>query len=175
MSTIEITVYLSAMGISIICAFVAVFLWGYQRGRISVVPEPVIDSTPKDYKLVDEVMDTLAIEIVGHLDPITGPIILPGEVVIVTPELQLIDHLRSQLAIEKLKVTAMDRLRKRYLLLLKAERAMMSQVIHGGGVTLTSYWKRQVRAQFDEGSPFWTSSSWARIANIGRASDSSVH
>lgn len=141
----------------------AAYTFGYQRGSRSFVDD---DPTP-EAMIVDELIpDTVTLSI-GYLDADTGPIDIATGIIEVASHTVLMDNDRIERL--KLEVARQKRLKLRYYHLLKAERLMMRDIIQGGGVQLTSYWRRWVRAQFANESPFWLSQSWLRIANIDRA------
>ena len=175
MNNIELIFSAIGFGLTVALLIFTFYFWGYSRGMKAVRPDPVIDPTPVKYQGAEKLIDNLVISEVGHLEVTTGPISLPVLVEAVDARDILIDKLRHDLVREHGKVLNLNKLRHRYLQLLKEERAMMLQVIQGRGVTLTPYWNRWVRRQFTNEKPFWTSPGWSRIANIAQPSDSSSH
>lgn len=166
MTSIELTLALVLIILAFMGALVGAYFFGYSRG--SKLEPPADHSTPEQF-IEGEVADVLVFEGIGYLEPTTGPISISTattslEIVAMPASelegaLAMIDRLTAQLA-------KAERLRKRYLRLLRQERAMMLDTINGVGTHLTPYWRRWVHDHFDEESPFWLSQSWARIANI---------
>lgn len=184
MSTMEFYILIGLVSIILVLVCVATYSLGYHRGQRSMM-EPE-DSTPEQFRSAEDGQfssteetypDFLSFEYVT-----TGPIVVIPQL----PEKSLtqeevdelqdarlyIDRLTIQVMEQQFLIEAKEKLRQRYLHLLKAERAMMLQVIQGRGVELSSYWRRWVRDNFTNETPFWLSQSWSRIANIGRSSDS---
>jgi len=167
MNTIEVIGLLAVIAFCIIGMMIGAFFYGFHRGaqfhtqnRLEqYVPDPQIIGAEAQEEMQER----------GYLDMSTSPVIQVAGItsleIVAVPareleeEHDLIASLTAQLA-------RAERLRKRYLRLLRQERAMMLDTITGVGTQLTPYWRRWVHDHFSEESPFWLSPSWARIANI---------
>lgn len=140
MDNLALTLLLTVIGLCFIGSLTGAYFYGFSRGAKW---EP-FDPTPTGYAAGEEASD-ITIELTGYLEPTTGPITLSPitqsiEVVAVRAEdvQGAADHIAALTA----KLARAERLRKRYLRLLKEERAMMLSYFGPGNLILSPYWKR---------------------------------
>lgn len=141
--------------------FVCVWFMGYSRGLKFIGALPDEDPTPPGHEHIEDPIDPVAIELVGYLDLSTGPISLepapktmPVAIVPHIPDLNeeevnelwdaRIEMDRMHFKVDKAmaQVVAKDRMRARYLRLLKAERALIRSLLAGESPKLPAYWRR---------------------------------
>jgi len=145
--------------------FICVWYLGYQRGLKFIGAWHEEDPTPETYDHVEDAIDPVQIEVVGYLDLTTGPITIePAAVsgqVSIAPVIDLneeeinelwdarveMDRMHFKVDEALARVESKERMRARYLRLLKGERALIRQLLNGETPKLSAYWRKYQSGQ----------------------------
>jgi hypothetical protein len=169
MSTITVILLLCIIGLCIIGMVIGAYFLGFRRGAHFYNET---DPTPEKFTPEPIVPDEVMIEVAYLPDASTGPVSIeaPASFGEIVGSADIIDRLTA-------KLERSERLRKRYLRLLRQERAMMLSYFSRKGLQLSPYWKRWVRARSQMIDQAFAAADWGRpeFANTNRASDSSIH
>lgn len=142
MDNLTLTLLLLLIGLCFLGSLTGAYFFGFVRGSRSAVV--VFDPTPVEHTPEDIAPD-VTIELMGYLDATTGPVTitpLTQSIEIVAVRAEEVQGSAALIAMLTAKLERAERLRKRYLRLLKQERAMMLTYFGPETFELSPYWKR---------------------------------
>lgn len=166
MNAAELSTLLILIALCMALALVGAYFLGYSRGA-KWEPE-YEDPTPMQFTdpAIEVIEDIEVVIQTGYLDQTTGPIAITTQ----TESIGTISVGPSELDKLREKLARSERLRKRYLRLLREERAMMlSYFTPGHEVKLSTYWHRWVKQRMRIVDEAFAAASWGgpEFANRG--------
>lgn len=146
MDNLTLTLLLLLIGLCFLGSLTGAYFFGFVRGSRSAVV--VVDPTPVEHT-PENIAPDVTIELMGYLDATTGPVTitpLTQSIEIVAVRAEEVQGSAALIAMLTAKLERAERLRKRYLRLLREERAMMRGYFSPGhrDFKWSPYWARWV-------------------------------
>lgn len=140
------------LGIAIFMIFVSSNFFFYYKGLKSqgaLAPAP--DPTPAEYEQAEDLINHMDIEVVAFLDDHTGPISITAPIATIPSNFSQdrIDSLELQVASLRDALVHANKLRMRYLKLLRIERELLRAILSGKDVKFPTYWRKYISKSFD--------------------------